>query len=182
MAFAIHFYHSLVVQKCETSGQDIEQLESMKRDLDTATVKVNMFWKHEKIVVKQREMWHFNNYRDNCWLRTMWGDILAYLANPEDLILSSRVFIGRPCFDGFRQWRPICHRHLKSHCLLYIIIISCDIFMSLWIYDFILCWRARRRYRLETTTHYIIFIIELKSDTYFLRLVKYEIEIIYVGQ
>ncbi|XP_022831566.1 protein orai-2-like isoform X3 [Spodoptera litura] len=43
VAFAIHFYHSLVVQKCETSGQDIEQLESMKRDLDTATVKVNMF-------------------------------------------------------------------------------------------------------------------------------------------
>ncbi|CAB3220526.1 unnamed protein product [Arctia plantaginis] len=43
VAFAIHFYHSLVVQKCETSHQDIEQLESMKRDLDTATVKVNMF-------------------------------------------------------------------------------------------------------------------------------------------
>nr|XP_021182396.2 protein orai isoform X1 [Helicoverpa armigera] len=43
VAFAIHFYHSLVVQKCETSDQDIEQLESMKRDLDTATVKVNMF-------------------------------------------------------------------------------------------------------------------------------------------
>lgn len=43
VAFAIHFYHSLVVQKCETSVQDIEQLESMKRDLDTATVKVNMF-------------------------------------------------------------------------------------------------------------------------------------------
>lgn len=42
VAFAIHFYHSLVVQKCETSVQDIEQLESMKRDLDTATVKVNM--------------------------------------------------------------------------------------------------------------------------------------------
>ncbi|XP_026755104.2 calcium release-activated calcium channel protein 1-like isoform X1 [Galleria mellonella] len=43
VAFAIHFYHSLVVQKCETSVQDIEQLENMKRDLDTATVKVNMF-------------------------------------------------------------------------------------------------------------------------------------------
>jgi hypothetical protein len=45
VAFAIHFYHSLVVQKCETSVQDIEQLENMKRDLDTATVKVNMFWR-----------------------------------------------------------------------------------------------------------------------------------------
>ncbi|XP_013189604.2 protein orai isoform X1 [Amyelois transitella] len=43
VAFAIHFYHSLVVQKCETSVQDIQQLENMKRDLDTATVKVNMF-------------------------------------------------------------------------------------------------------------------------------------------
>ncbi|CAG5044358.1 unnamed protein product [Parnassius apollo] len=43
VVFAIHFYHSLVVQKCETSVQDIEQLENMKRDLDTATVKVNMF-------------------------------------------------------------------------------------------------------------------------------------------
>ncbi|XP_026314201.1 calcium release-activated calcium channel protein 1-like isoform X2 [Hyposmocoma kahamanoa] len=43
VAFAIHFYHSLVVQKCETSVQDIEQLENMKRDLDTATVKVNMY-------------------------------------------------------------------------------------------------------------------------------------------
>ncbi|KAI5635493.1 mediator of CRAC channel activity domain-containing protein [Phthorimaea operculella] len=43
VAFAIHFYHSLVVQKCETSVQDIEQLESMKRDLDRTTVKVNMF-------------------------------------------------------------------------------------------------------------------------------------------
>ncbi|XP_041972471.1 calcium release-activated calcium channel protein 1-like isoform X2 [Aricia agestis] len=42
VAFAIHFYHSLVVQKCETSVQDIRQLENMKRDLDTATVKVNM--------------------------------------------------------------------------------------------------------------------------------------------
>ncbi|KAG6446878.1 calcium release-activated calcium channel protein 1 isoform X2 [Manduca sexta] len=43
VAFAIHFYHSLVVQKCETTVKDIEQLESMKRDLDTATVKVNMY-------------------------------------------------------------------------------------------------------------------------------------------
>ncbi|VVC93059.1 calcium release-activated calcium channel protein 1-like isoform X2 [Leptidea sinapis] len=43
VAFAIHFYHSLVVQKCETSVQDIRQLENMKRDLDTATVKVNMY-------------------------------------------------------------------------------------------------------------------------------------------
>ncbi|XP_053617661.1 uncharacterized protein LOC128679432 isoform X2 [Plodia interpunctella] len=43
VAFAIHFYHSLVVQKCETSVQDIAQLENMKRDLDTATVKVNMY-------------------------------------------------------------------------------------------------------------------------------------------
>ncbi|XP_063628658.1 calcium release-activated calcium channel protein 1-like [Cydia splendana] len=43
VAFAIHFYHSLVVQKCESSVQDIEQLETMKRELDTATVKVNMF-------------------------------------------------------------------------------------------------------------------------------------------
>ncbi|XP_072934479.1 protein orai-2-like isoform X3 [Epargyreus clarus] len=43
VAFAIHFYHSLVVQKCETSVQDIKQLENMKRDLDTATVKVNMY-------------------------------------------------------------------------------------------------------------------------------------------
>ncbi|KAG7303472.1 hypothetical protein JYU34_011992 [Plutella xylostella] len=42
VAFAIHFYHSLVVQKCETSVQDMAQLENMKRDLDTATVKVNM--------------------------------------------------------------------------------------------------------------------------------------------
>ncbi|KAI8442255.1 hypothetical protein MSG28_005825 [Choristoneura fumiferana] len=43
VAFAIHFYHSLVVQKCESSVQDIAQLETMKRELDTATVKVNMF-------------------------------------------------------------------------------------------------------------------------------------------
>nr|XP_012548236.1 calcium release-activated calcium channel protein 1 isoform X3 [Bombyx mori] len=43
VAFAIHFYHSLVVQKCETTVKDIEQLENMKRDLDTATVKVNMY-------------------------------------------------------------------------------------------------------------------------------------------
>lgn len=34
VAFAIHFYHSLVVYKCETSINDMEELESIKKNLD----------------------------------------------------------------------------------------------------------------------------------------------------
>ncbi|XP_077291338.1 calcium release-activated calcium channel protein 1-like [Arctopsyche grandis] len=41
VAFAIHFYHSLVVHKYESSNEDIEQLESMKRNLDSATNTAN---------------------------------------------------------------------------------------------------------------------------------------------
>ncbi|XP_046817234.1 calcium release-activated calcium channel protein 1-like isoform X2 [Vespa crabro] len=38
VAFAVHFYHSLVVYKCETSISDIKELESIKRNLDNATI------------------------------------------------------------------------------------------------------------------------------------------------
>lgn len=34
VAFAVHFYHSLVVYKCETSVSDMKELESIKRNLD----------------------------------------------------------------------------------------------------------------------------------------------------
>lgn len=36
VAFAIHFYHSLVIHKCESSVSEMEQLEDMKRKLDNA--------------------------------------------------------------------------------------------------------------------------------------------------
>ncbi|KAK2585489.1 hypothetical protein KPH14_010143 [Odynerus spinipes] len=38
VAFAVHFYHSLVVYKCETSISDMKELESIKRNLDNATM------------------------------------------------------------------------------------------------------------------------------------------------
>lgn len=38
VAFAVHFYHSLVVYKCETSISDMKELESIKRNLDNATI------------------------------------------------------------------------------------------------------------------------------------------------
>lgn len=37
VAFAVHFYHSLVVHKVAASGQDMRQLEDMKRRLDSAS-------------------------------------------------------------------------------------------------------------------------------------------------
>ncbi|XP_076761358.1 calcium release-activated calcium channel protein 1 [Xylocopa sonorina] len=39
IAFAVHFYHSLVVYKCETSVADINELESIKRNLDNVTMR-----------------------------------------------------------------------------------------------------------------------------------------------
>ncbi|XP_068086570.1 calcium release-activated calcium channel protein 1-like [Anabrus simplex] len=36
VAFAVHFYHNLVVHKVEASGDDMRQLEDMKRRLDSA--------------------------------------------------------------------------------------------------------------------------------------------------
>lgn len=36
VAFAVHFYHSLVVYKCDSSDDDIQQLEDMKKELDLA--------------------------------------------------------------------------------------------------------------------------------------------------
>lgn len=49
VAFAIHFYHSLVVHKYESSTEDIEQLESMKRNLDSATITANSpVWEDRK--------------------------------------------------------------------------------------------------------------------------------------
>ncbi|KAG7203865.1 hypothetical protein KM043_017919 [Ampulex compressa] len=38
VAFAVHFYHSLVVYKCETSVSDMNELESIKRNLDNVTI------------------------------------------------------------------------------------------------------------------------------------------------
>ena len=34
VAFAVHFYHSLVVYKCESTVTDLQQLEEMKKQLD----------------------------------------------------------------------------------------------------------------------------------------------------
>ncbi|KOX69548.1 Calcium release-activated calcium channel protein 1 [Melipona quadrifasciata] len=39
IAFAVHFYHSLVVYKCESSVTDINELESIKRNLDNVTMR-----------------------------------------------------------------------------------------------------------------------------------------------
>ncbi|KAJ8679061.1 hypothetical protein QAD02_014848, partial [Eretmocerus hayati] len=41
IAFAVHFYHSLVVYKCETSNSDIKELENIKRNLDNAAAMSN---------------------------------------------------------------------------------------------------------------------------------------------
>lgn len=38
--FAAHFYHSLVVYKCQVSNQDMEKLEDLKRNLDQVTVDI----------------------------------------------------------------------------------------------------------------------------------------------
>lgn len=38
VAFAVHFYHSLVVYKCESAVSDIKDLESIKRNLDNVTI------------------------------------------------------------------------------------------------------------------------------------------------
>ncbi|KAK0167490.1 hypothetical protein PV327_004883 [Microctonus hyperodae] len=38
VAFAVHFYHSLVVYKCESSITDMEELESIKKNLDSVTI------------------------------------------------------------------------------------------------------------------------------------------------
>ncbi|XP_049838951.1 uncharacterized protein LOC126284221 [Schistocerca gregaria] len=38
VAFAVHFYHKLVVHKCESSVADIQELEAMKQQLDSATL------------------------------------------------------------------------------------------------------------------------------------------------
>ncbi|XP_011703206.1 PREDICTED: calcium release-activated calcium channel protein 1-like [Wasmannia auropunctata] len=38
VAFAVHFYHSLVVQKCESAVSDMKDLESIKRNLDNVTI------------------------------------------------------------------------------------------------------------------------------------------------
>ncbi|XP_012280022.1 calcium release-activated calcium channel protein 1 [Orussus abietinus] len=38
VAFAVHFYHSLVVYKCESSVSDMNELESIKRNLDNVTI------------------------------------------------------------------------------------------------------------------------------------------------
>lgn len=35
--FAVHFYHSLVVHRCDTSMKDMETLEDMKKQLDQVT-------------------------------------------------------------------------------------------------------------------------------------------------
>jgi calcium release-activated calcium channel protein 1 len=36
VVFAVHFYHSLVVYKCESMVNDIQQLENIKKHLDNA--------------------------------------------------------------------------------------------------------------------------------------------------
>ncbi|GAB1861946.1 Calcium release-activated calcium channel protein 1 [Camponotus japonicus] len=38
VAFAVHFYHSLVVYKCESVVSDMKDLESIKRNLDNVTM------------------------------------------------------------------------------------------------------------------------------------------------
>ncbi|XP_014209444.1 protein orai-3-like isoform X2 [Copidosoma floridanum] len=38
IAFAVHFYHSLVVYKCEASLTDMRELENIKRNLDNASL------------------------------------------------------------------------------------------------------------------------------------------------
>ncbi|XP_076249672.1 calcium release-activated calcium channel protein 1 [Calliopsis andreniformis] len=38
IAFAVHFYHSLVVYKCESSVTDMNELENIKRNLDNVTM------------------------------------------------------------------------------------------------------------------------------------------------
>ncbi|KAL0128425.1 hypothetical protein PUN28_003598 [Cardiocondyla obscurior] len=38
VAFAVHFYHSLVVYKCESVVSDMKDLESIKRHLDNVTI------------------------------------------------------------------------------------------------------------------------------------------------
>ncbi|OXU24001.1 hypothetical protein TSAR_006267 [Trichomalopsis sarcophagae] len=38
IAFAVHFYHSLVVYKCEASVSDMKELENIKRNLDNASL------------------------------------------------------------------------------------------------------------------------------------------------
>ncbi|KOC65236.1 Calcium release-activated calcium channel protein 1 [Habropoda laboriosa] len=38
IAFAVHFYHSLVVYKCESSVSDMNELESIKKNLDNVTM------------------------------------------------------------------------------------------------------------------------------------------------
>ncbi|XP_012266840.2 calcium release-activated calcium channel protein 1-like [Athalia rosae] len=38
IAFAVHFYHSLVVYKCEASVSDMKELENIKRNLDHVTI------------------------------------------------------------------------------------------------------------------------------------------------
>ncbi|XP_014477062.1 PREDICTED: calcium release-activated calcium channel protein 1-like [Dinoponera quadriceps] len=38
VAFAVHFYHSLVVYKCESAVSDMKDLESIKRNLDSVTI------------------------------------------------------------------------------------------------------------------------------------------------
>lgn len=40
VAFAVHFYHSLVVYKCETSISDLEELETIKKKLDNVQTSV----------------------------------------------------------------------------------------------------------------------------------------------
>lgn len=35
--FAVHFYHSLVVYRCDTSTTDMQKLEDMKKQLDQIT-------------------------------------------------------------------------------------------------------------------------------------------------
>lgn len=38
VAFVVHFYHSLVVYKCESAVSDMKDLESIKRNLDNVTI------------------------------------------------------------------------------------------------------------------------------------------------
>lgn len=38
VAFAVHFYHSLLVYKCESAVSDMKDLESIKRNLDNVTM------------------------------------------------------------------------------------------------------------------------------------------------
>lgn len=39
IAFAVHFYHSLVVYKCEASVTDMNELENIKRNLDNVAMR-----------------------------------------------------------------------------------------------------------------------------------------------